>query len=80
VGALTAALIELVQNHSGWVAPIVFALAFCESLRSCRCRAGDGHPRRHRGMIVERHRVPVDLIAATIGAVAGDWLAYGLAA
>jgi membrane protein DedA with SNARE-associated domain len=31
MGYLAHATIEFLQSHAGWAAPVVFALAFCES-------------------------------------------------
>ncbi|HEX3505915.1 MAG TPA: DedA family protein [Xanthobacteraceae bacterium] len=74
-------VIAFVQNHRDWAAPIVFLLAFCESFAFV-------------SLLVPATVILVGLggligaaglefwpiwIAAALGAIAGDWLAYGLA-
>jgi membrane protein DedA with SNARE-associated domain len=75
------AVIAFVQNHRDWAAPIVFLLAFCESFAFV-------------SLLVPATVILVGLagligaaglefwpiwIAAVLGAIAGDWLAYSLA-
>jgi len=70
--------IEFVQVHEAWTAPIVFALAFGESLAfvslvlpSWAALVGIGAIMRAGGVAF----VPI-WIAGAIGAALGDWLSY----
>jgi membrane protein DedA with SNARE-associated domain len=71
-------VIEFVRVHEAWAAPIVFALAFCESLAfislilpSWAALVGIGATMRAGGIDF----VPV-WMAGALGAALGDWLSY----
>jgi membrane protein DedA with SNARE-associated domain len=74
-------IVELVKNHSVWAAPVVFLLAFCESFAfvsllvpATAILVGVG------GLIgITRGEFWIFWLAASIGAAAGDWLAYAIA-
>ncbi|MBI5265319.1 MAG: DedA family protein [Bradyrhizobium sp.] len=75
-------VIEFVRVHEAWAAPIVFALAFAESLAfvslilpSWAALVGIGALMKGSGLEL----VPVWL-AAGIGAALGDWLSYWIGA
>lgn len=75
-------VIEFVRAHESWTAPIVFALAFAESLAfvslilpSWAALVGIGALMRGGGLEL----VPV-WIAAGMGAAVGDWLSYWIGA
>jgi membrane protein DedA with SNARE-associated domain len=73
--------VAFVQNHHDWAGPIVFALAFCESFAfvslfvpATVILVGLGGLIGAAGLAFW----PI-WIAAVLGAIAGDWLAYDLA-
>jgi membrane protein DedA with SNARE-associated domain len=78
---MTEAIVELVRNHSAWAVPVVFLLAFCESFAfvsllvpATAILFGIG------GLIGYTHSDFWSLwLAASMGAIAGDWLAYAIA-
>lgn len=73
--------IAFVQGHPGWAAPIVFALAFCESFAFISVFVPTASILFGVGALLGASGIafwPVWL-AATLGAVAAHWLAYGLA-
>ncbi len=78
---LSEATIAFVQSHSGWVAPIVFVLAFCESFAFVSLIVPATVILFGVGGMVGASRIEFGVIwlAAALGAVVGDWLAYDLA-
>lgn len=81
MGALTDTVIELVQSHSAWMAPVVFALAFCESFAFVSLLVPATVILFGIGGIIGLSGIEFWSIwmAAAIGAAVGDWLAYDLA-
>ncbi len=78
---LARQIIAFVQAHHGWAAPIVFALAFCESFAFISVFVPTASILVGVGALFGASGIafwPVWL-AATLGAVAAHWLAYGLA-
>src|SRR3974377_881341 len=73
--------IGFVQEHSGWAMPIVFVLAFCESFAFISLIVPATVILLGVGGIIGATRMEFGAIwlAAALGAVAGDWLAYDLA-
>jgi membrane protein DedA with SNARE-associated domain len=78
---LGEATIAFVQSHSGWAAPIVFVLAFCESFAFISLIVPATVILFGVGGMVGASKIEFGAIwiAAALGAVAGDWLAYDLA-
>jgi membrane protein DedA with SNARE-associated domain len=73
--------IAFIQNHRDWAAPIVFTLAFCESFAFVSLAVPATAILLGLGGLIGAAGVdfwPV-WIAAALGAIAGDWLAYDLA-
>ena len=73
-------ILEFVKLHQAWAAPIVFALAFAESLAflsfvvpAWAVLVGVGAMMRSGGVAF----IPV-LLAGALGAALGDWLSYWL--
>ena len=73
-------VIDFVREHQAWAAPIVFALAFAESLAflsfvvpAWAVLVGIGAMMRSGGIAF----IPV-LLAGALGAALGDWLSYWL--
>src|SRR5262249_17592223 len=71
-------VLEFVRDHSAWAAPIVFALAFAESLAvisfvvpAWAVRVGSGAMMKSGGLAF----LPM-LLAGALGAAFGDWLSY----
>src|SRR5512143_2633875 len=81
VWRMTGHVIDLVQGHSAWVAPVVFALAFCESFAFVSLLVPATVILFAVGGIIGLSGIEFWSIwmAAAIGAAAGDWLAYDLA-
>lgn len=81
MSALTGHVIDLVQSHSAWMAPVVFALAFCESFAFVSLLVPATVILFAVGGIVGLSGIEFWSIwmAAAIGAAVGDWLAYDLA-
>jgi membrane protein DedA with SNARE-associated domain len=78
---VTQATVAFVQQHQAWAAPIVFLLAFCESFAFVSLAVpATGILFALSGLIGAAGLGfwPV-WIAAALGAVAGDWLAYNVA-
>ncbi len=78
---VTQATVAFVQHHQAWAAPIVFLLGFCESFAFISLLVpATGILFALGGLIgaVELAFWPIWL-AAALGAIAGDWLAYELA-
>ena len=82
MGSLTETVIELVRSHGAWVAPIVFALAFCESFAFVSLLVPATVILFGIGGMIGLSGIEYWSIwaAAAIGAIAGDRLAYVLAA
>jgi membrane protein DedA with SNARE-associated domain len=82
MGSFTETVIELVRNHDAWVAPIVFALAFCESFAFVSLLVPATVILFGIGGMIGLSGIEYWSIwaAAAIGAILGDWLAYVLAA
>ncbi len=81
MNGLTQSTIAFVQMHQDWGASIVFILAFCESFAFISLLVpATGILFGVGGLIVAANVGfwPI-WIAAALGAVAGDWLAYDLA-
>ncbi len=78
---LGPATIAFVQEHSGYAAPIVFVLAFCESFAFVSLIVPATVILFGVGGMIGASRIEFGAIwlAAALGAVAGDWLAYDLA-
>jgi membrane protein DedA with SNARE-associated domain len=71
-------LVEFVQQHSAWAAPVVFALAFAESLAFISLLVPAWGALVLIGTVVQAGGLsfwPV-WIAASLGAALGDWLSY----
>jgi len=73
-------VIDFVREHQAWAAPMVFALAFAESLAflsfvvpAWAVLVGIGAMMRSGGIAF----IPV-LLAGALGAALGDWLSYWL--
>ena len=73
-------VIDFVREHEAWAAPIVFSLAFAESLAflsfvvpAWAVLVGVGAMMRSGGVAF----IPV-LLAGALGAALGDWLSYWL--
>jgi membrane protein DedA with SNARE-associated domain len=81
VNDLTQSTIAFVQNHSGWAAPIVLGLAFCESFVFVSLIVPATVILFGIGGLIGASGIDFWSIwlAAVLGAVAGDWLAYDLA-
>jgi membrane protein DedA with SNARE-associated domain len=81
MSVLADPVIELVRSHSVWIAPVVFALAFCESFAFVSLLVPATIILFAVGGIIGLSGIEYWSIwtAAAIGAAAGDWLAYGLA-
>jgi membrane protein DedA with SNARE-associated domain len=81
VNDLTQSTIAFVQNHSGWAAPIVLGLAFCESFVFVSLIVPATVILFGIGGLIGVSGIDFWSIwlAAVLGAVAGDWLAYDLA-
>jgi membrane protein DedA with SNARE-associated domain len=80
VNDLAQSTIAFVQSHSGWAAPIVLALAFCESFAFVSLIVPATVILFGVGGLIGASGIdfwPIWL-AAVLGAVAGDWLAYDL--
>jgi membrane protein DedA with SNARE-associated domain len=81
VDGMTETIVELVRSHSAWAVPAVFLLAFCESFAfvsllvpATAILFGIG------GLIGYTHSEFWSFwLAASMGAAAGDWLAYAIA-
>ena len=80
VGQLGHDVLDIVRQHQAWAAPIVFALAFAESLAflsffvpAWAVLVGIGAMMRTGGIAF----FPV-LAAGALGAALGDWLSYWL--
>lgn len=72
--------IDFVRQHEGWGAALVFALAFCESFAFISLIVPATWILFGVGGVIVVHQLkfwPI-WIAATLGAFAGDWLAYEL--
>ncbi len=81
MGALVDTVIELVRSHSAWAAPIVFALAFCESFAFVSLLVPATVILFAIGGMIGLSGIEYGSIwmAAATGAAVGDWLAYDLA-
>jgi membrane protein DedA with SNARE-associated domain len=75
------AAIAFVQNHRDWAAPIVFLLAFCESFAFVSLIVPATTILFGLGGLIGAAGLDFWPLwtAATLGAIAGDWLAYDLA-
>jgi membrane protein DedA with SNARE-associated domain len=76
--AIVDQLIEFVRIHAAWAAPIVFALAFAESLAFISLLVPAWAALVGIGALATANGIsfwPV-WIAASIGAALGDWLSY----
>jgi membrane protein DedA with SNARE-associated domain len=78
---LTESTIALVQEYRGWSLPIVFLLAFCESFAFVSLAVPATGILLGIGGLIAAARIefwPIWL-AAALGAIGGDWVAYELA-
>jgi membrane protein DedA with SNARE-associated domain len=78
IHAIAHNVIEFVRSHGEWAAPIVFALAFAESLAFISLLVPAWAALVGIGALISSGGVsfwPV-WIAASIGAALGDWLSY----
>jgi membrane protein DedA with SNARE-associated domain len=78
---LGAATIAFVQSHSSWAAPIVLILAFCESFAFVSLIVPATVILFGVGGLIGASGIefwPI-WVAAVLGAVGGDWLAYVIA-
>jgi membrane protein DedA with SNARE-associated domain len=77
----TQSTFVFVQDHRSWAALIVFLLAFCESFAFISLIVPATGILFGIGGLAAAARFDFSSIwlAATLGAVVGDWLAYGLA-
>jgi membrane protein DedA with SNARE-associated domain len=81
MSGLGHATIAFVQSHSGWAAPIVLILAFCESFAFVSLIVPATVILFGVGGLIGASGIkfwPIWLAAAA-GAIGGDWLAYALA-
>lgn len=78
---LVAYAISFVQSHPSWAAPIVFALAFCESFAFISLFVPTASILFGVGGVIGASGIQFWLIwlGATLGALAAHWLAYSLA-
>src|SRR6516162_3070287 len=78
---LTQSVIGFIQDHPAWAAPIVFLLAFCESFAFISLIVPATGILLVIGGLVAAARLDFGPIwlAASLGALVGDWLAYVLA-
>src|SRR5262245_8382832 len=74
-------IVEFVRDHSAWVAPIVFVLAFCESFAFVSLLVPATVILFAIGGLIGLSGIEFWAVwsAAAIGAAVGDWLAYDLA-
>jgi len=81
MSGLTESTIAFIQDHSGWGAAIVFGLAFCESFAFISLIVPATGILFGLGGLIAAAGIEFCSIwlAAALGAVAGDWLAYDLA-
>jgi len=81
MSGLTQSTIAFIQGHAGWGAPIVFALAFCESFAFVSLIVPATGILFGIGGLMGAASIEFWSIwvAAVLGAIAGDWLAYELA-
>jgi membrane protein DedA with SNARE-associated domain len=81
MSGLTQSTIAFIQDHRGWGAPIVFGLAFCESFAFISLIVPATGILFGLGGLIAAAGIEFWSIwlAAALGAVAGDWLAYDLA-
>jgi membrane protein DedA with SNARE-associated domain len=82
MGSLADPVIELARSHSVWAAPVVFALAFCESFAFVSLLVPATVILFAIGGVIGLSGIEYWSIwmAAAAGATVGDWLAYDLAA
>jgi membrane protein DedA with SNARE-associated domain len=78
---LIQSTITFMQDHPGWAGPVVFLLAFCESFGFISLVVPATGILLAVGGLVAAARFEFGPIwlAATSGAIVGDWLAYELA-
>jgi membrane protein DedA with SNARE-associated domain len=78
---MTETIVELVRSHSAWAVPAVFLLAFCESFAFVSLLVPATAILFGIGGLIGYTQSEFWLfwLAASIGAVAGDWLAYAIA-
>ena len=78
---LAQSIVRFVQDHPGWAAPVVFLLAFCESFAFISLIVPATGILLVIGGFVAAARLDFGPIwlAASLGALVGDWLAYVLA-
>jgi len=77
---LVSSSISFVQNHQGWGAALVFLLAFCESFAFVSLVVPATWILIGVGGAIAAYDLkfwPI-WIAAALGAIAGDWLAYAI--
>src|SRR6201985_2971416 len=78
---LVRSTIDFMQDHRAWTVPIVFVLAFCESFAFVSLLVPATAVLLGLGGLIAAAQFsfwPIWL-AAVLGAIAGDWLAYWLA-
>ena len=76
--SLTQAVIDFVRDHKEWAAPIIFALAFGESLAFISLLIPAWSALVAMGVLIKTGGIefwPV-WIAGSLGAALGDWLSY----
>jgi len=76
--AHTQQLVEFVRVHEAWAAPIVFVLAFCESLAFISLLVPAWAALVGIGVLIASGNLnfwPV-WVAGSVGAALGDWLSY----
>jgi membrane protein DedA with SNARE-associated domain len=78
---IAQATMGLVQSHRDWAAPIEFVLAFCESFAFISLVVPATVILFAVGGLIEASGIEFWSVwlAAVLGAIAGDWLAYDLA-
>jgi membrane protein DedA with SNARE-associated domain len=81
MSGLTQTAIAFVQDHKAWGAPIVFGLAFCESFAFISLIVPATGILFGIGGLIGAAGIEFWSIwlAAAVGAIAGDWLAFELA-
>jgi len=81
MSGLTQSTMAFIQDHRGWGVPVVFGLAFCESFAFISLIVPATGILFGIGGLIGAAGIEFWSIwvAATLGAIAGDWLAYELA-
>jgi membrane protein DedA with SNARE-associated domain len=81
VSELAQQIVAFVQAHHGWAAPIMFALAFCESFAFISVFLPTASILVGFGMLIGASGLDFwpAWLAATLGAFVAHWLAYDIA-